>query len=106
MATRRSSLTLRYLRYYVSAIKNGVVYNPTSTPVQFAFVPPGVDPGVGNWVTASWETEVGPPTRYVARCLVGPGGVAQLTKGTYAVWIQITDSPEIPQEPIDTIQIV
>lgn len=105
MATRRAALTTRFLRYYVGATKNGAPYDPTGTPVSFAFMSPGVDPTVSDFKVGSWEVETGPPSRYVARFLLGPTGTYTLTKGQYAVWIKITDSPEIPQEPIDVLTV-
>lgn len=105
MATRRAALTTRYLRYYVGATKDGQPYNPTGTPVAFAFMAPGIDPALADFKAGSWETEVGPPSRYVARFLLGPSGTASLTKGTYAVWIKISDTPEVPEEPIDTLTV-
>jgi hypothetical protein len=105
MATRRAALTTRYLRYYVGATKDGLPYNPTSTTVTFAFMAPGVDPTLSDFKSGSWEVEAGPPSRYVARVLLGPVGTVILTKGAYAVWIKIADNPEVPTEPIDVLTV-
>jgi hypothetical protein len=94
---RFDALTLEYLRVPISAKEAGVAVNPTSDTVKMAFVPKGTKPVNGDWKVASWETDGSTiPATYLARCLVGPGGTVQLAAGTYVVWVQVTDAPEIP----------
>lgn len=95
---------------YVDVIVTAGGINPTSDVVKFAFMPvPGggtsSNPGPADWHTGGWTTPS--PGVYVAQCLVGPatGGVA-LTVGTYTIWLQIVDNPEVPVDPIGTLQIV
>lgn len=102
---QQSVLSLQYVRYSITALVNGVPYNPTADVVQFAFTQTGVDPVSGDWKTGSWETVVGPPQLYVARCLVGPAGTIALAKGTYNVYVKVTDSPEVPVLFVDTLKI-
>lgn len=103
----QSSLATLEIQVPVSAILNGVAgYNPTSDAVAFAFMPPGVNPGVSDWKTGSWTTNPGPT--YMAQCLVGPGaGGVALAVGVYVIWLRVTDSPEvfIPAGGVGTLTI-
>ena len=58
-----------------------------------------------SWLAASW-LQGSPAKGYVAQCLVGPGGVVQLTAGlTYDVWSKITGSPESPAIFAGTLEV-
>lgn len=95
MAVKVNSLSKQYVRAEVQAKLSGAYVNPTADVVEMAFPAVTVDPSV--WVTASWETDAtASPTRYYARCLVGPSGAITLTDGLYDCWVRVTDSPEIP----------
>lgn len=92
----QSSLSTEYVLTRVVAIVDGAVVDPTADNVEMAFTQPGVDPDVGDWNAAEWETDPSGP-KYFARLLVGPGaGGLDLGKGTFAVWVRATDNPEIP----------
>ncbi|RSM73434.1 hypothetical protein DMH04_41215 [Kibdelosporangium aridum] len=88
---RISVLSKEYLLISVTASED-----VTSDPVAFAFAAPSVDPSV--WTSGDW---VGTQ----ARILVGPGGAVTLTKGTWDVWLKITDSPEIPVRKVDQLVV-
>jgi hypothetical protein len=104
MTTRKQSvLSLEYVSVQVGAKKLGVAYNPTADVVQMAFVAPGTDPVADDWKAAVWETQPGP--KYVAECLVGPGGTVALPVETYQVWVKVTDAPEIPATPVMFLEI-
>jgi hypothetical protein len=106
VSTRQSALDLQYVRYSVTALINGILADPTTNVVTFAFLPAGTDPQAGDWKVASWETVAGPPVSYVARCLVGPGGVFTPTRGaSYQVWIKIAASPELLQWPVGVLEV-
>jgi hypothetical protein len=84
----------------VNATQSGAAYNPTSDTVQFAFMPtPAQVPGSGDWVTGAWDAD---PSSilypYNAKVLVGAGasGAAVLGIGTYQVYVEITDNPQVP----------
>jgi len=98
VALALSTLSTEYVRVQISALKNGVISDPTSDPVQFAFPTRGTDPA--NWFSGSWETVFDSTTNtytYYAKCLVGPdGGTTSLAVGHYDIWVKITDSPEVP----------
>ena len=80
--------------------------NPTADTVTMAFTAAGVDPVLGDYKTASWETDATTtPSTYYARCLVGPGGTVTLAAGTYEVWVKITDSPEVPVKRSGTLVV-
>lgn len=92
-----SSLSLEYVRVPVSARVSGNPVNPTSDTVAMAFMVGRTNPSVGDWKSASWDTDATTtPTTYRAQCLVGPSGTVTLVPGVYQVWIKVTDNPEVP----------
>lgn len=98
----KSVLSTRNVRVQVSDEVNGsVLVDPTGDTVAFAFMAPGVDPDLLDLITASWQT-VG--TNFYAILAVGPAG-HNLAVGTYIIWIKITDSPEIPVEPVGVLRV-
>lgn len=103
-AVIQSSLSTAYVQIPVQAYVDGDPINPTSDVVEMAFVTVGADPGVSDWVDASWTTA--PAGTYLAQCLVGPDGDADLARGIYGAWVRITDSPEIPVTLVGILQIV
>lgn len=79
--------------------------DPTSDTVAFAFLGPygsyteataQTVTSTTTFTTGSWGTTQSYPTLYIAQCLVGPSGDVTLTTGSYAVWVKITSSPEVP----------
>ena len=70
---------------------NGTVLSGLT--VQMAFTTG--QPVGGDWKSATWTTLTA-PTRYLATCLVGPGGTVTLADGSYEVWVKVTTTPEIP----------
>lgn len=102
-----SAASLEYVPVTVTATKQGAEYNPTGDVVQFAFTSPGASLVGAQWFTGSWDsTSPRPDGSFVAQCLVGPGGAAQLAPGEYQVSVKITDSPEVPVKPAFILQIV
>jgi len=92
-----SSLSTEYVTVPMSVTKDGVPYNPTSDPVQFAFVTgTSTPPQTGSWVAGEWDTLPGPIYPYQAKCLIGPAGTITLAPGTYIRWVKVTDNPEVP----------
>jgi len=93
-----SHLSTEYVLIPVTATKSGVAYNPTGDVVKFAFMPtPTQVPQVSDWVSGSWDTDTTNVLYpYSAKCLVGPTGTTTLGIGTYIIYIQITDNPEVP----------
>ena len=106
MALAQSVLSRKYIRYSVSATRNGAPFDPTADVATFAFKAAGVDPQSGDFVAGSWETTTAAPSQYVVRCLVGPGGTIALAKGTYTVWLKIADTAETPVDQIGVLTIV
>ena len=92
-----SSLSTQYVLAPIRAWSQGVTYNPTSLPVEMAFISGWGKPTVDDWNEASWawtNTDLG---YYAIQCLVGPENVGVvLSAGTYNVWVQITGDPEEP----------
>jgi hypothetical protein len=88
-------------RQYVRAVVTPTApYNPTADVVEFAFTEPGTSVIGAQWWTGSWvSSESTGSNGYLAQCLVGPGGTTQLPPGSYQVWVQVTDNPEIPVLP-------
>jgi hypothetical protein len=102
-----SRLSLQYLTVPVQVTRGGTAYNPTGDAVVFAFVDVnGAVPTSGAWVAGSWITLPNYSYPYAAQCLIGPGGATAPTTGTYTVWIEITDSPEIPVLITGQLQVV
>jgi len=102
-----SSASLEYVRARVEAIQSGSFLDPTADSVAMAFIAGSATPVSGDWKTASWDTDATTtPATYRAQCLVGPAGTVTLTPGVYAVWVKITDSPEIPVKRAGQIKIV
>jgi hypothetical protein len=93
MSARISHLSLEYVRVSVDATREGVAYDPSSDPVELAFLVGGAVPGDSDWLAAEWELVGG---FAFARLLVGPGGGHVLPVGTYSVWVKVTDDPEVP----------
>jgi hypothetical protein len=93
-----------YVQVPVQATVAGVPYNPTADAVAMAFMPGSSQPSSGSWNTGSWSTTA--QGNYLAQVLVGPAnsGVV-LAPGTYAVYVRITDSPEVPVLPAGNLQI-
>jgi hypothetical protein len=90
--SQSSVLSTEYLKVPVTFTVAGADIDPTGDPVQVALPVHGTDPVSGDWVTGSWEVQGS--TRW-ARILIGPGAKV-LAKGTYDVWVKVTDSPEVP----------
>ena len=110
LSVSQSVLSTKYIDVTVTATGPTGPINPTGDTVRFAFmqIPGGgtsADPGPGDWHTGSWTT----PSAgvYVAQCLVGPvnSGVVLAGVGTYTIWIQIADSPEVPVDPVGLLQL-
>lgn len=104
-----SVLSTRYVQVKVEATGANGPINPVGDVVKMAFMPvpasgPGANPGAPDWHLASWFVPAAGV--YFAQCLVGPanGGVA-LAAATYAIWVQVVDSPEVPTDPVGLLQI-
>lgn len=97
-----SVLSTRNVRTQVSDELNGtVLVDPTGDDVSYAFMAPGVNPGLSDFVTASWQTI---SDRFYAILAVGPAGHT-LAVGTYIIWMKVSDSPEIPVEIVGVLRI-
>ena len=100
-----SAYSTEYVQVPVQATIAGAPYNPTSDVVAMQFVlAGGSQEPTGTWNTGSWVTTA--QGTYIAQCLVGPAnsGVV-LPPGTYAIWVRITDNPEIPVRAAGTLTI-
>ena len=95
-----SSLSTEYVAYKVTATDyTGAAMSTAGDAVQIAFVAPGVKPATADWHPASWLASG------VAGILVGPSGGLVLAVGTYAGWVKVTDSPEVPAIQADLLEI-
>jgi hypothetical protein len=98
---RISVLATEYSRAEVIVRDSGIVPNLSTDVVRMAFPVKDVAPIAGDWKTASWEVDATTsPSRYYARCLVGPAGTA-LAVGIYDKWVEVTHSPELPKIKAD-----
>jgi hypothetical protein len=97
VAITMSVLSTEYILQPVYVTTLGQAYNPTSDEVQFAFKPPGADPGGSDWIAGSWWTAQQPDGAWMAQVLVGPASSGDaLTPGIYVIWLRVTDNPEVP----------
>ncbi len=102
----QSALSTEYILIPVSAVVDGAAINPTGDTVQFAFKPIGVDPGSGDWTAGSWASTSEVNGFYYAQTLVGPANSGTvLPVATYAIWLKITDNPEVPVRSPGLLQI-
>jgi hypothetical protein len=101
-----SALSTEYIQIPVAAVVNGEAYDPTGDTVQFAFKPIGADPGNTDWTGGSWASLTPVNGFYYAQCLVGPqNGGTVLPVATYAIWIKVTDNPEVPVRSPGLLQV-
>lgn len=101
--------SLAYVRAKVSATASGAAVDPTGSTVSMAFVPTNTAPSAGSsaWKSASWDTDsTTTPATTRAQCLVGPGGAAELSAGTYYQFVKIGDSPETPILACGVVKVV
>jgi hypothetical protein len=103
----QSVLSTEPIQMLVQANSPDGPYDPTADAVQFAFTNANAYPATAptEWYAGSWVTY--PGNQYWAQVLIGPanGGVA-LATGTWAVWIMITDNPDVPVRQPLLLQIV
>src|SRR6266576_2440137 len=91
-----SSLDLQYVPAEVTLRDSGLPVNVSGDTVTMAFPLTEVAPVGGDFKAATWETDAtATPTRYLARCLVGPSGTVTLTAGLYDIWVKVSHSPEL-----------
>jgi hypothetical protein len=90
----------------VSGRRNGAAVDPSADTVRVAFLdepPETASPESGDWQSASWETNsTTDPDQYEVKTLVTAG---QLDPGTWYVWVEITDSPEVIAEYSGVIKV-
>jgi hypothetical protein len=90
-----SSQDLQYVPAEVTLRDSGLTVNVSGDVVTMAFPVSEVAPAGGDFKAATWETDAtATPTRYLARCLVGPAGTVTLTAGLYDIWVKVIHSPE------------
>lgn len=95
---RMSVLSKDYVRVKVRGYANGAAIDPTSYDCYMACPERGVEPTVGDWFTAAWESDA--LGNYWITGLVGPGGNKTLPVGTYDVWVKLdTGGNEVPVLP-------
>jgi hypothetical protein len=75
----------QYLAADITTITAGMGWNPTSYPVNFAFISGPTQPASNQWITGQWANDQVP---YVAQIMMGPNGYA-LSAGTYQIWVQV-----------------
>lgn len=99
---RISSASTEYLRANVYASSGGVVVDPTSATVEFAFLASDYDPAGADWQAGDWDTtDIG---TYVAQMLVGPSGYElSAAVGSYYVWLRLTVTGDDPEELVRQI---
>src|SRR4051812_31365028 len=87
MAITLRANSTEYIRFLVEAEESGVVVNPTTEDVEFAFIDSSTaTPAALDWDDGEWETA---NSRSFARYLYGP-----TTVGKFWIWIRITTADE------------
>lgn len=88
--------SVQYARWPVALTdETGATVNPTGDTVQIAFQPVRAVTPL-DWQDAEWVTDAAPsPDVYYARVLLGEAPL-DLAAGVYDVFLQITDTPEVP----------
>jgi hypothetical protein len=79
----------------VWADAGGAIVDPSTFPVQMAFITTDRDPVSGDWKTAAWDvTQTG---NHCVEINVGPSGAA-LSIGEYYAWVRVqaTNPTETP----------
>lgn len=97
---------------YASLSTLGVLEDPTASTVEIGFSA-ARETEPASWNTAAWETSeklrlpVGGTiveTPYKATILVG-SGATDLAEGLHAMWLRVTDSPEVPIRFVGFIEV-
>jgi hypothetical protein len=95
-----------WVEVQVSGKEGSLQVDVTADPVWMAFMGNGDEPVAADWNTAGWNRDDSTtPTKYFARCLVGPDGGFPLSIGRYAVWVKWEDNPETPIHEVGVLQI-
>jgi hypothetical protein len=104
MAIPNASIYTTSLENIAVSVTPPTGVNPTSYTIEMAFLatPPPAQPSSADWVTATWLSTSVP---YTALCLIGDGGVIQLTQGQWSVWLRLFASPEIPVKYAGILQV-
>jgi hypothetical protein len=87
--------TTEFVRVAVVARDTSGLIDPTSYPVDIAFVPHGepTNSDLVTWRTATWQTVSG---TYYAKVLVGPDGGVELPETDYIVLVRVNAPAEYP----------
>jgi hypothetical protein len=104
-----SAMSTQYILVPIEGRDDNGIINPTTFPVEFAFLPQDTTPSAlttwhaGTWYTVSQDFL---PNIYKAAILIGPSTAVVLTPGSWDVWIRITHAVEQPVEKAATILII
>lgn len=85
----------------ITTIAAGMTFNPTSYPVNFAFISGPTEPQNTDWHAGSWSSTQLP---YIAQILIGPNGL-QISPGRYQVWVQVISPAQVPVVPVGFLEI-
>jgi hypothetical protein len=100
---RIAAISTEYVSANLTMIAGNLPSNPTSYPVNFAFMTGVNEPGNTDWVAGSWVGSLAP---YIGQILVGPAnGGHVLPVGVYSVWVQIVTPQQVPVIQIGTLVI-
>lgn len=93
------------IKVQVDKVLAGTLQDLSAKTVEMAFMQSGTAPSSGDWKAATWDIWT-QPTRYFAMCRVGPAGTVTLAAGRYAVWVRVTDSPDLPVKEAGALVVV
>jgi hypothetical protein len=104
-----AALSTEYVYTDVTSSNTGLSGDPSQGGVAFTFI---TDLSASPDDTAIWTAGLwianGGPALWTASVLVGPtGAVTDLVLGTtYAVWVKLTDAPEVPIIKAGTLTVI
>lgn len=101
MAVEIPALSKQYFCVPVAELNGADISGDT---VQFAFLTSTTAPAGGDWLDGDFEDLGGGV--YYARCMVGPSATAELSAGTYYVWVKVTDAPEVPVFDLGPVLVI
>lgn len=97
-----AAVSTQFVSVDITASAGGMGFNPTSFPVNFAFISGPTEPQSGDWKTGQWAGSGAP---YIAQILVGPSNGLSLAPGSYQIWVQIIATPQVPVIQVGTLVI-
>ena len=95
----------QYLAVDITTIAAGMTFNPTTYPVNIAFISGPTQPQSGDWHTAAWASDSSETTVCSNNSSRAKMNGLPLAAGTYQVWAQVVATPQVPVIPVGFVTI-